>query len=717
MSKTKVSVREIVLISILALNFISPFLFIQSNLTISEKLKGNNLFEGEVKSSSIEDPREGYAIICGVSDYPGSINDLSYCDDDAEEIYNFILDNYHIPDSNIVKLIDSEVTIPDISYAISNFSDVMNENDVLFFSYSGHGSQEISSIQYSWNVASNHPYSNNMDDYWHYSHPGAELMRVHFTKIELEDEIDEIYIGDNDDRWPAYVLYDNDYTDLWSGWIPCDDIYVNLYTDYSITEWGFEIDLVEVGYWEDSYCINTHDGLDSGLNGSTLNSYFNEVPGQVVTLLDSCHSGGVARDFAQTDRYVISASNSSEYSLEDPYRENGVFSYSFLNSWDNNSDINNDGVISYEENFEAIYNSTVDRSTYLGFTHHPEEYDGIDGELILEPNGKINSVIPSGNDQVQIEFALSGLGVGKLILVYYDFTEQTIVRSEIEENIQNSAGWQQKLFASSLTGHDISGITFKAIQTNNGFSEIDNESIELTPLGLSYSGDFDGDSLSDAYEFEIGFNLWDSDWDNDELSDDIELQIGTDSLSLDTDYDGMPDGWEYFKGTNPLVDDATDDPDGDGLINSEEFSYGTDPLDMDTDDDQYTDKEEIDRNTNPLKSISNPMMRGISITLGVIGFLSISAIIWRKKFYKPKPRVPIRDSPSSFQIYGTNPSIGTFGSDNSPPETSSSSNSFIFDEFDNFSNQKAKFKFCTNCGAPITDGKSLFCTECGNRLI
>ena len=32
----------------------------------------------------------------------------------------------------------------------------------------------------------------------------------------------------------------------------------------------------------------------------------------------------------------------------------------------------------------------------------------------------------------------------------------------------------------------------------------------------------------------------------------------------DTDNDGMPDGWEIQNGLNPLVNDASDDPDGDG---------------------------------------------------------------------------------------------------------------------------------------------------------
>ncbi len=46
---------------------------------------------------------------------------------------------------------------------------------------------------------------------------------------------------------------------------------------------------------------------------------------------------------------------------------------------------------------------------------------------------------------------------------------------------------------------------------------------------------------------------------------------------LDDDNDGMPDVWENSYNLDPLVDDASDDPDGDGFTNLDEYNNGTDP--------------------------------------------------------------------------------------------------------------------------------------------
>jgi hypothetical protein len=66
------------------------------------------------------------------------------------------------------------------------------------------------------------------------------------------------------------------------------------------------------------------------------------------------------------------------------------------------------------------------------------------------------------------------------------------------------------------------------------------------------------------------------DSDTDGLTDAYELLVSkTDPNNHDTDGDGMWDGWEVHNGLNPLVDDASDDPDGDALTNLQEYNGGT----------------------------------------------------------------------------------------------------------------------------------------------
>ena len=101
----------------------------------------------------------------------------------------------------------------------------------------------------------------------------------------------------------------------------------------------------------------------------------------------------------------------------------------------------------------------------------------------------------------------------------------------------------------------------------------------LIGLGLSLSGDSDGDGIPDDYELAHGMNPNDptdalQDPDHDGLSNLQEFRLGTDPNKADTDGDGLKDGEEVLRGTNPLLADT----DGDGIPDGIEIANGTDPL-------------------------------------------------------------------------------------------------------------------------------------------
>jgi hypothetical protein len=79
-----------------------------------------------------------YAVVVGISDYPGEEYDLNYCDDDADDMYD-VLTKYGFSEENITLLVDEEATRDAILTAIENVGDsVISDDEVVFF-FSGHG--------------------------------------------------------------------------------------------------------------------------------------------------------------------------------------------------------------------------------------------------------------------------------------------------------------------------------------------------------------------------------------------------------------------------------------------------------------------------------------------------------------------------------------------------------------------------------------------------
>jgi len=81
-----------------------------------------------------------YAVVVGISDYPGSSHDLRYCDDDAIDLYGALLedaDRWSPP--RVTLLLDAAATKGAIQTAIDAMARVVRPEDVFLLYFSGHG--------------------------------------------------------------------------------------------------------------------------------------------------------------------------------------------------------------------------------------------------------------------------------------------------------------------------------------------------------------------------------------------------------------------------------------------------------------------------------------------------------------------------------------------------------------------------------------------------
>ena len=542
----------------------------------SSNFDGND-FENLETSAPLA-AKEAYAIIVGISNYPGYDNDLSYCDDDAREVYDMLVDDYNFKPENMILLQDSQATKSAISSAFDQIEARIDSDDLFFFFYSGHGGEAVDSIgTYSNFISSPHPYSNDYDNMWSIYHAGADYMRVHFTEVNTESCCDAVYLGDTDLAdgwyWDAYTGYR---TDFWSGWIPLlsdDTLYIRFISDYSITDWGFEIDSYEVGVFSETHFLCSYDSIpsypDNYYIDTLLDSKLDDLNcAETYVVCDSCNSGGIIDEVQSVGRYIMTACLADETSIEDSAHQNGCFTYYLLESNDYATDSNGDNVISMEECFDYTYSNTVSRSTSLGWVHHPEESDGISGEAVLNTAFGSLFINTTGNSLLY-SFDLYGTGwVEALdVIVYNDTqsltyeTEDLTLSSPTTTGFGNYSGTIQLDGVSGLSGYGL----YARVQGN-----------ELIFLQNSVSSDSDSDLLDDAIEIVYGLNPNLADTDTDGLSDYVEFYGPTDPLDSDTDNDGLNDGSEV----NQYNTDPTNpDTDGDGSSDGEEVEWGVDPLD------------------------------------------------------------------------------------------------------------------------------------------
>ena len=634
---------------------ISPHRLISRSASTTRHAKNLEAFPPSTARSSYgpANVSEGYAVICGINNYPNPDDALQCCDADANSMATLATSYFMIPEKHVIKLLDSSATIGAISSAITSTASKMDKNDYLLFSYSGHGSAAENITQHSWVVDSPHNYPNYYSHYWYYHFPGAAMIRVHFTEIDTEDGYDGVFVGNYYHLPKYYDLFTGYYTDVFSDWVQSDYLFVRLYSDSTINYWGFQIDYVEVLTWMMPCQILPYDftiaGTSiTGIDGASLNTLFNSVPGTTIALLDSCFSGGIGIATQAPNRYIMSASLKDEVSLEDPSGlKHGVFTNYFLDSW-NTYDPGKTGNVSFEQVFPWISSSTVSKSSDLGLVQHPQQFDGTSGDLVLRTSASINSCTLNGNGSILVKGTLNGLGYGELYCAYYDQVNHGYAVQMNDTDVLSSQG--TKTITINAPGGDFTPTSISVIlKARYGvFVQTANYCVNITGYNPVYSTtDSDHDGLTDAQEIRFGSNPWCVDTDGDGINDTAEyhssLSPFINDANGDYDGDGMPNWWEAKYMLDPWHANGNSDADNDGLTNLQELTYGTNPKNPDTDYDGLNDYQEIVHGTNPLNPdtdgdnfsdgvevtwYSNPLNPGDSPMLHVFAWVMAFALIF-----------------------------------------------------------------------------------------
>ncbi len=101
-------------------------------------------------------------------------------------------------------------------------------------------------VDYPSIIRSVHPYYNNTDETWTVLSNDAnpEATRIHFSQIELEEDVDFLILSGIDGNPYQYITGSHP-DGLWSMGIPGIAVQVQLVTDGSGEEWGFNVDAVE----------------------------------------------------------------------------------------------------------------------------------------------------------------------------------------------------------------------------------------------------------------------------------------------------------------------------------------------------------------------------------------------------------------------------------------------------------------------------------------
>ena len=305
-----------------------------------------------------------YAVIIGIADYPGTINDLHYTTNDAIAIRNSLLDDpSHWRADDILLLLNSGASKTAIHKAISSIAEKGTPDDVFLFYFSGHGTA------------------------------GPDI-----APLDEADGRDE-YICSYGNSLSEFIR-DDELSD-WLGAIPMKRIIVMLDTCYS----GGQIKSLrgdrEVKSFNRGPAPDKGDGFASDLRKINRRMVgpqdLNDLDKQIV---------------------VLTSSDDNEYSWElGPPIDHGLFTYYLLEALGGAGDKegNSDGNVTAKEAYNYLYPRVVSTSDTYDLNQHPQFLDLDPNPLTVRSWDKpdncsiLNTILsPAGWHMISIPGAICG---------------------------------------------------------------------------------------------------------------------------------------------------------------------------------------------------------------------------------------------------------------------------------------------------------------------
>lgn len=375
----------------------------------------------------------GYAILCGVRDYPSFTADLKYTEKDINDFQSFTNNKMKISVDNTQILLNSEATSSNIQNAFIDTKSKMDDNDYLFFVFSGHGSPSYNQQTKSWSEKFDYLDLNPWDKMFDYRDSKAAMIRVHFKYINLDSNADYLFLGDYDHQDLTWDFYTGSHSDIWSSWIEASQIYIHLLSDGDGDIEGFEIDQVEVIYYEAPYFFHPYDGLIDGFSTEEFAELVNDMPGKLVCVFDACFSGAFCRAMQGPNRLLFASCEDNRYALESPVVQNGLFTHYFIDSWDQLFADPEQNPPDLVDVYRESYDDVVSLSNTLGYTQRPLKFDQIYGEVVIRPYLNISNAFIDSSNRLIVNYLSMGLGLGELDISLYSHVDNSYTNFTISD--------------------------------------------------------------------------------------------------------------------------------------------------------------------------------------------------------------------------------------------------------------------------------------------